>query len=686
MRPLAPAPLASSAAGLAGALASSPTDTSSTSQPSRRWRPGAARIGTRLALIVLAVQVLVFGLFAWVLSDSSMRQLEAQQRAAMSAQNETLRDLLGQFDDTMLQEADRFLLSFAAVVPGPYAVDPAQTIEVAGQPTPQFSSGEVVLNNNFALPDRFFSTTGGTIATVFARRGDDFVRVTTSLKKQNGERAVGTLLDRAGGAYAAVQAGRSYRALTWLFGKPYMSKYEPVRDAAGKIVGALYVGVDVSAELAMLKNRIRRKSIGTDGHFLVVDARPGPNQGKLLVGRRQEGTVQLDARDEDGKTWLREMIAARQGSLTHRIAFDGSAPALRLTAFETYPEWQWLIVGSVPVDSLRAELIANRNRFLAAGLALALLVSAGFWWMLRRMVSAPLADAAAAARSLAAGDLTARLDSPRRDEIGELMRAIDSVGQGLSGIVGTVRASADAIVASTGEIASGNADLSARTASQASSLERTAASIEQLSATVRQNADAAVDADATVRSAADAARHGGGTVERVVQTMDGVHRNAQQVVDIIGMIDGIAFQTNILALNAAVEAARAGEHGRGFAVVAGEVRSLAQRSATAAGEIKALIERTVSDLRDGHTAVQQAGSAMEDIVRQVEGIATRMAEISASSREQAQGIAQVSDALAEMDGVTQQNAALVEEAAAAAESLDQRAQQLREAVQAFRLA
>ncbi|UXC35893.1 methyl-accepting chemotaxis protein [Cupriavidus gilardii] len=686
MRPLAPAPLASSAAGLAGVLTPSPTDTLSIGKPSRRWRLGAARIGTRLALIVLAVQVLVFGLFAWVLSDSSMRQLEAQQRAAMSAQNETLRDLLGQFDDTMLQEADRFLLSFAAVVPGPYAVDPAQTIDVAGQPTPQFTSGEVVLNNNFAVPDRFFSTTGGTIATVFARRGDDFVRVTTSLKKQNGERAVGTLLDRAGPAYAAVQSGRSYRALTWLFGKPYMSKYEPVRDATGKVAGALYVGVDVSAELAMLKNRIRRKSIGTDGHFLVVDAKPGSDQGKLLVGRRQEGTVQLDARDEDGNSWLRDMIAARQGSLTHRVAFDGGAPALRLTAFETYPEWQWLIVGSVPVDSLRAELIANRNRFLGAGLALALLVSAGFWWMLRRMVSAPLADAAAAARSLAAGDLTARLDSPRRDEIGELMRAIDGVGQGLSGIVGTVRASADAIVASTGEIASGNADLSARTASQASSLERTVASIEQLSATVRQNADAAVDADATVRSAADAARHGGGTVERVVQTMDGVHRNAQQVVDIIGMIDGIAFQTNILALNAAVEAARAGEHGRGFAVVAGEVRSLAQRSATAAGEIKALIERTVSDLRDGHAAVQQAGSAMEDIVRQVEGIATRMAEISAASREQSQGIAQVSDALAEMDGVTQQNAALVEEAAAAAESLDQRAQQLREAVQAFRLA
>nr|WP_144830674.1 methyl-accepting chemotaxis protein [Cupriavidus gilardii] len=672
--------------------ASRPAETASSHRPASRpnlphrlRQALSGRIGTRLAAIVLLVQVLVFGAFALVLADSSVRQLESRQRDALIAQNETLRDLLGQFDDTMLQEADRFMMTLAAAVPAPYTLDPEQTIDVTGQPTPTFSSGEVVLNNNFALADRFTATTGGTVATVFARRGDDFVRVTTSLRKKDGERAVGTILDRASPAYAAVQSGRSYRALAWLFGKPYMSKYEPVRDATGKVVGALYVGVDVSVELAMMKNRIRRKTIGSDGHFMVIDAKPGPDQGKLLVSRHDEGGNLLDARDGDGKPWVRDMMAARKGSTMHSVGLGSDAPAMRLTAFETYPEWQWLIVATVPLESVRAELMANRNRFLAAGLGLALLVSAGFWWMLRRMVSQPLASAANAARSLAAGDLTTRLDTRRRDEIGELMRAIDGVGHGLSSIVGTVRSSADAIVASTGEIASGNADLSARTATQASSLERTVASIEQLSATVRQNADSAEDANAAVRSTADAARSGGETVGKVVQTIDGVHRNAQQVVDIIGMIDGIAFQTNILALNAAVEAARAGEHGRGFAVVAGEVRSLAQRSANAAGEIKTLIERTVTDLRNGNEAVQQAGAAMEDIVRRVEGIASLMADITAASREQSQGIAQVSGAIAEMDGVTQQNAALVEQAAAAAESLDQRAQQLRQAVQAFRL-
>ena len=648
---------------------------------------GSWSIGTRIALVVLAVQVIAFGAFSLALSYSSMNQLEAQARDAIGAESETLRDLVAQLDDTMLQEADRFLLSFAAVLPGPYAVDPSQTIEVAGKATPAFHSGDLVLNNSFEVPDRFFSNTGGVVATVFARTGDDYIRVTTSLKKQDGQRAVGTLLDRASPAYAAVASGKSYRSLAWLFGKPYMSKYEPVRDAAGKIVGALYVGVNVEAELAALKNRIRRKNIGADGQFIVIDAKPGADQGKVMVDRAgSEGSMQIEAKDADGKPWVRDMIAAKDGAVAHTVAIGNGAPTERLTAFVTSPEWQWLIAGTVPTASLRDELVASRNRFLAFGLLVALGVSAAFWWLLRRMVSHPLGEAAEAAGRLASGDLTTRLDTRRNDEIGQLMRAIDGVGQGLTGIVDKVRGSIGAIAGSTSQIASGNADLSARTASQAGSLERTVASIEQLSVTVKQNADNAHDANAAVASAADAARAGGSTVGRVVGTMADIHRNAQQVVDIIGMIDGIAFQTNILALNAAVEAARAGEHGRGFAVVAGEVRSLAQRSANAAGEIKQLIERTVADLQSGNQAVQQAGTAIDDVVRRVEGIAALMGDISVASREQSLGLGQVSDAVAEMDGVTQQNAARVEEAAAAAESLHHQAQELRQAVEVFRLA
>jgi len=648
---------------------------------------GSLSIGSRIALIVLAVQVVAFGAFSLALSLSSMHQLESQARDAITAESQILREMVDQLDDTMLGQADRFMLNLASVLPGPYAVDTSQSIQVAGTATPAFRSGDVVLNNSFEVPDRFFAHTGGVVATVFARTGDDYVRVTTSLKKQNGERAIGTPLDRSSPAFAAVSAGKSYRSLAWLFGKPYMSKYEPVRDATGKIVGALFVGVNVETELAALKNRIRRKKIGDDGHFMVIDARPGADQGKMIVDRGgSEGTVQIDAKDADGKPWIRDMIAAKDGAVLNTVKLGNGAPTERLTAFASYPEWQWVIAGTVPLASLRDDLEASRNRFLAGGLLVALAVSAGFWWLLRRRVSQPLAHAADAAARLTAGDLTTRLDSNRNDEIGRLMRAIDGIGQGLSGIVDKVRGSVGAIASSTSQIASGNADLSARTASQAGSLERTVASLDELSATVKQNADNAHDANAAVTSAADAARAGGSTVARVVDTMADIHRNAQQVVDIIGLIDGIAFQTNILALNAAVEAARAGEHGRGFAVVAGEVRSLAQRSAGAAGEIKQLIGRTVADLKSGNEAVQQAGTAIDDIVRRVEGIAALMGDISVASREQSQGLGQVSGAVAEMDAATQQNAALVEEAAAAAESLHHQAQELRQAVEVFRLA
>ncbi|WP_369951945.1 Cache 3/Cache 2 fusion domain-containing protein [Ralstonia syzygii] len=649
----------------------------------------ATSLGSRLAVAGLAALVLVFGAFALAISQSSLRTLEGHAQSAMRDQEAAMRDMIALFDGTMRTEADRFLTAFADAVPGPYGVDATQTVEVAGKPTPAFKSGDTVMNLNFIVPDKFFARTGGTIATVFARTGDDFVRVTTSLKKENGERAIGTLLDRAHPSYKALMAGESFRGLAWLFGVPYMSKYEPVRDAAGKVVGALYVGVDVRAELALLKDKIRSHGIGKTGGYFVIDGKAGADQGKVLIDRDQgrEGKNLLDAKDADGLAWVREMIERKDGMLRHTLADTEGSPAReRFTVFTQYPDWKLVIAGTAYVNELEADLVSARNRFLLLGLALGVLLAGGLYWMLRRAVSTPLAEVVSVARRVAAGDLTHRFSATRRDEIGQLMHAINGVGDGLSGIVDKVRASASTIASSTGQIAAGNVDLSARTEAQAGNLERTASSIEQLAATVRQNADSAQHAHDMVQSASQAANAGGQTVERLVGTMSGIHATAQKIADITGIIDGIAFQTNILALNAAVEAARAGEQGRGFAVVAGEVRSLAQRSAAAAKEIKELISRSVQEVQVGNEAARGAGEAMQDIVTRVERIAGIMGEISHASREQSQGIEEVNRAVTSMDEVTQQNAALVEEAAAAAESLRQQAQELRGAVDVFRLA
>ena len=318
----------------------------------------------------------------------------------------------------------------------------------------------------------------------------------------------------------------------------------------------------------------------------------------------------------------------------------------------------------------------------AAALALGLMMA----WMITRSITAPVQQAVGFAQAVAEGDLTADIRTQGRDEIADLLGALSSMRDGLSQIVRQVRSGADSILTGAGEIATGNADLSQRTEEQAANLEQTAASMEQMNATVRQNADTAQTATQLAASASGVAARGGDVVRQVITTMGDISASSRKIADIIGTIDGIAFQTNILALNAAVEAARAGEQGRGFAVVAGEVRALAQRSAQAAREIKALIGQSVDNVDTGSRLVGEAGQTMTEIVSQVKRVADLIAEIGSATQEQTTGIGQVSEAVSQLDKVTQQNAALVEQAAAAADSLRGQAQRMNEVVGVFKLA
>jgi methyl-accepting chemotaxis protein len=307
----------------------------------------------------------------------------------------------------------------------------------------------------------------------------------------------------------------------------------------------------------------------------------------------------------------------------------------------------------------------------------------GLW--LIRAISNPLNEAVRIARSVAEGDLSQHIDINSRDETGQLLAALKLMNESLAHTVGQVRVGTETMGVASREIAQGNADLSARTESQASSLEETASSMEELTSTVKQNAENARQANQLVVSASDVAMRGGNVVGQVVETMGSIKESSRKIVDIIGVIDGIAFQTNILALNAAVEAARAGEQGRGFAVVAAEVRNLAQRSAGAAKEIKQLISDSVEKVDTGSRLVDEAGKTMDEIVTSVKHVADIMNEITAASQEQSAGIEQVNQAISQMDEMTQQNAALVEQAAAAAGSMQQQASTLSQAVSVFKL-
>jgi methyl-accepting chemotaxis protein len=307
-------------------------------------------------------------------------------------------------------------------------------------------------------------------------------------------------------------------------------------------------------------------------------------------------------------------------------------------------------------------------------------------WLLARSITRPLATAVKVAQTVASGDLTTTFTEQPRDEVGDLMRALQDMNGNLAGLVGEVQAGTHAIAGASAQIASGNLDLSARTEQQAGALEETASSMEELTTTVRHNADNAGQANQLAQAASGVAGRGGDIVGKVVETMGSIEASSRQIVDIISVIDGIAFQTNILALNAAVEAARAGEQGRGFAVVASEVRNLAQRSAAAAKEIKQLIGNSVDQVNLGTELVQQAGATIGEVVNSVARVTDIMGEITAASREQSAGIDQVNEAITHMDRSTQENAALVEEAAAAAASLQDQAARLSQAASRFRLA
>ncbi|WP_027810628.1 methyl-accepting chemotaxis protein [Burkholderia cenocepacia] len=656
----------------------------------RMTQLGRVSVGARLAALACALVALLFTVFAWTLAHFAGQQLADEAHKRIDDKEQSIRAMVDLFDKALTAEANRSMSLFASFLPADFSLDPARTVDIGGVAAPTLLAGGQPLDLDYSIPDQFLKKSGA-IATIFARDGDDFVRITTSLKKQDGARAVGTKLDRAGPAYAPLVAGRSYTGLAKLFGRSYITQYKPVTDATGRVIGALFVGLDIGAELKLVEDGIRALKIGDNGYYFVLDASQGPSRGTFVVHPDAAGQ-----RADDTRAPYAQMLAAAQGRLAYTStdpAAHDAGPTAKFVSFTTIPQWQWLVGGIALDDELLATMRATRNRFLMIGAVLVAAFATLFVIVVRRVVSRPLEAAARASERYAAGDLSVRIrdggaahGSAGNDEIGRLVQAVDGIGDGLARIVAQVRNGAADIAHGTVGIAVGSGDIAARIATQASSVEQTAASMEQITAAVQQSAEHAAQANALVADASAAATNGDAAVQRVVATMDDIGRATRRIAEITGAIEGIAFQTNILALNAAVEAARAGEHGKGFAVVAAEVRALAQRSAAAVKEIDALSAESSTTVEQGYRIADAARGTMRDIVARVDQVRTLIGEISAASREQSTGIEQVNLAVTQIGEATQQNALLISDAERAAVALREQAAQLSDAVSVFRLA
>lgn len=650
--------------------------------PTTTHRSVAFKLSLAALLSLLLVLLITMGIVSALLWQNFGRlsRGDAQQYAAQ------LRTLVQTFDETAQEQAKRDFTLFKANFPGNFSLNEAPGAD--GKPEATLAFQGVPINGDFEVVDRFSKDSMGAVATIFARTGDDFIRVTTSLKKQDGDRAYKTLLDRKHPAYELMNEGKTFIGRANLFGREYMTVYEPIREG-NRTIGILFIGSDIGPILGKLNTVMAGQKLFATGAVYAVNISAGPARGNVFGLTGANAALKVDEKVDEAKAWLASLSGIEQtgdfeSSWSPRRSGDGDTAA-RYVAVERYRPWNWTIVAEAPESEMMGEARSVLT-WLWLGVVVALaLLTVVLVVATRRLVGAPVQQLSTALGYLAQGDLTHAVTLKSRDEIGSLAQAMEGFRVRLVESLSTVRTSAESVSSASTEIAQGNQDLSGRTESQASSLEETAASMEQLGATIRQNADSANQANQLAVGASRVAAQGGEVVSKVVSTMQDINTSSQKIADIIGVIDGIAFQTNILALNAAVEAARAGEQGRGFAVVAAEVRNLAQRTAAEAKAIKELIGASSAMVQQGSVLADQAGTTMQEVVSSIQRVADMVSEISAASSEQTAGVGQVGEAVTQLDQTTQQNAALVEEMAAAASSLQTQAHQMVSAIAQFNL-
>ena len=584
-------------------------------------------------------------------------------------QNTTLliKNLVAQTDAILKQQADNWSHSFRAQLGTHFSRE-------------EFSKEAILKLNNVALNgrtqevDAFSSGSDGNVATLFIKSGDDFLRVSTSVKKEDGSRAVGTWLGKDHPGYSALIDGKVYAGKAHLFGRDYMTKYEPILDTQGKLIGLTFVGIDIKSSLEYVKQTIKQVTLGETGYVFVIDAAAGSAAGTLIIHPSQEGKNISGAQDSSGRFFIKSIIDQRNGSIVYpwiNKEKGETRPRDKVVVFSEYKDWNWIIAAGSYSDEIFSLADRVKTLLLGATFLVTICLLLVLTYYLNRIVITPMKDLVLIARRIAGGDLSVEINNQRKDEVGKVMNSMYEMIVKLRQIIGEVRTAADNLTNAAGQVSATAQSLSQSSSEQAASVEETTSSMEQMTASISQNTENAKVTDGMASKAAKEAAEGGDAVSKMVDDM-------KSIASKIGIIDDIAYQTNLLALNAAIEAARAGDHGKGFAVVAAEVRKLAERSQVAAQEIGNLASSSVKQ-------AERAGSLLTEMVPTIRKTSDLVQEIASASSEQSSGVAQINGAMGQLNQATQQNASASEELAATAEELGSQAEQLQQTMTFFQL-
>lgn len=666
-------------------------------------------ISAKLNVIQAAM---VFGLFVvtiialnvWLNSVFERQGIEELKRS-----NQQAVDMVETVRVSLEKAAERLAQTLQADFSGEFALRTDETVEVGGARTSVLSLDGKVLNGDVAPFDRFTANTTAA-GTLFARQGDDFVRIATSLKKEDGTRAMGTPLGARHPARELLLAGKTYTGKARLFGRDYMTHYRPLFSASGQVIGILFVGLDFSEQLADVKKRLRDIKLFETGYIFGIDA--GANKGEFVLHPTREGENQWDAKDSNGVYYIREMVEKKEGVIYYPFPKPhGTAEGRKVSTFISVPAWNWVISASVHIDDLKVHADAVRNRLILGAVVLCVLLCATLFFSSRYWVTQPLMEVVKAMRSIASGDLTVAVAQHSEDEVGQLLKATNKMAGDMRAALSDIQSASFRLAENAAHLSSSAMQVATQSGLQSDAASTMAASIEEINANIVNVADNASRANDVSVESGHVSSQGTEVIGQAVASMTRIAesvRTASSAVTTLGqeskaisaivsVIREIAEQTNLLALNAAIEAARAGEQGRGFAVVADEVRKLAERTSASTQEIGTLIsgiqagtEGAVTSMNSGVHQVEEgmvfaenAGTSIANIRDSADQVNAAVMSISYALNEQKIAIAEIAKNVEKIASMADDSNEMAKKSAEYAAELEKLAESLRARVAGF---